>query len=104
MERQALDTQVRQEGYNNGVRLAIIGGRGYSITLDKEISTERRKERYETDSVDSERETDPIKSQQEAVEHEYEPLLHCNKDPNIPDTKTNFLGKVACHFQLYFPY
>ncbi|KAG2235353.1 hypothetical protein INT48_004972, partial [Thamnidium elegans] len=89
LERQALDTQARQEGYNNGVRLATIGGREYANTLDKGISTER----YETDSVNSERETDPIKSQQEAVEYEHEPLLHCNEDPNIPDTETNLLGK-----------
>lgn len=97
IERQVLDTQARQEGYNNGIRLAIIGGRGYANTLDKEISTERREERYETDSVDSERETGPVKTQQEAVE----PLLHCDKDTNIPDTETNFLLKVVCcHFRL----
>ena len=41
LERQALDTQARQEGYNTKVRLVIIGGREYSNTLDKEISTER---------------------------------------------------------------
>lgn len=104
LEGQALDNQARQEGYNNGVRLAIIGGREYANTLNKEISTERREERYETDSVHSERETDPVKSQQKAVEYEHEPLLHCNEDPNMPDTETNFLLKVVCHFRLYFPY
>ncbi|KAG1416186.1 hypothetical protein G6F58_006097 [Rhizopus delemar] len=93
LEGQALDTQARQEGYNNEVRLAVIGGRGYANTLDKEISTEKREERYETDSIDSEREADPAKSQQEAVEYEHEPLLYCNEDPNIPDTETNFLLK-----------
>ncbi|KAI8644419.1 hypothetical protein BD408DRAFT_124528 [Parasitella parasitica] len=85
LEEQTLDTQARQEGYTNGVRLAIIGGRGYANTLDKE----RREERYEINSVDSERETDPVKSQQEAVEV----LLHCNENPNIPDTEANFLFK-----------
>jgi hypothetical protein len=35
LRRQALDTQARQGGYNNGIRLAIIGGREYSSTLDR---------------------------------------------------------------------
>lgn len=85
LERQALDTQARQEGYNNGVRLAILGCREYSNELDKEVSTERREEGYENESINSEREIDPV------------------EDPSV-DTEVNLLGKVVCHFQLYFPY
>lgn len=65
--------------------MAILEGREYSNELDKEVSTERREEDYENESINSERETDPV------------------EDPSV-DTEFSLLGKVVCHFQLYFPY
>jgi hypothetical protein len=53
MKQEQLESQAQNAGYENGIRLAIIGSKKYANMLDQEIEKNRNEDTQSTDCPDT---------------------------------------------------